>query len=68
MPIYDYKCEICGNIVEKTVNFNDPDPWCNHDILRAGQAQSLYPDPCPMKKIIGKTSFTLKGKWFKDGY
>lgn len=53
MPIYEYKCE-CGNIFEKRVDKMD-----NY---------AYYKEPCPKcnqlaTKIIGRTSFVLKGSW-----
>ena len=54
MPVYEYKCEECGKRIEKLSRFNEPPPTCCED---------------KMKKLVSRTSFTLKGDgWAKDGY
>jgi len=61
MPLYEYKCPKCGFRFEKLVQFSKMDE----------------PQPCPKekcdvkeaKKMISRTSFSLKGGgWASDGY
>ncbi len=58
MPIYEYRCEACGAVMEKIQSFSAPPP----DAC----------DSCgngPMHKLISQSSFVLKGGgWYKDGY
>lgn len=53
MPIFDYKCDKCGNIWEEfRKSQSDPDKCPN----------------CKSKKIerlISKSNFQLKGNWYK---
>lgn len=63
MPLYEFKCEKCGEIFERIQKFTDPLP---------GDCSFLKPD-CPekssVKKLISQTSFHLKGGgWYTDGY
>ncbi len=56
MPIYEFKCRECGDFVQKIQKHSDPFPVC---------------EACKkeMKKLISKTSFSLKGRgWAKDNY
>ena len=57
MPIYEYKCESCGNEFEELMKINAPAPPCpacgGEDVGR----------------LVSRTSFVLKGGgWYKDGY
>lgn len=57
MPIYEYQCEVCKEIVEAWQSFRDQPittcPSCNGI----------------MKKLISSSSFQLKGGgWYADGY
>ena len=57
MPIYEYECQACKNVIEKWQSLSDQPlntcPTC------AGT----------MKKIISQSSFQLKGGgWYADGY
>jgi predicted nucleic acid-binding Zn ribbon protein len=67
MPTYEYECE-AGHTLEIVQSIHDePLKICNEVIPFSG------PDfercEAPMKKLISKTSFVLKGDgWFKDGY
>jgi putative FmdB family regulatory protein len=55
MPIYEYECESCGQVLESIVSFSITEITCDC----GGTA----------KKIVSKSNFTLKGKgWAKDGY
>jgi putative FmdB family regulatory protein len=57
MPIYEYKCKSCKNIIEKLQKFNDkPLIICN---------KCKEPE---LIKIVSSTSFKLKGQgWFDSG-
>jgi putative FmdB family regulatory protein len=65
MPIYEYECEKCGERMEILQSLKD-------DVL-----EICPKEKCPkkrhgkgkLKKLISKTSFSLKGGgWAKDGY
>ena len=54
MPIYDYECQLCGEVTEVIQRHMDPPPKCCGRLT---------------KKKISKTSFSLKGDgWYKDHY
>jgi len=53
MPIYEYSCPKCGQIVEAIRKVDDPPPKCHG----------------AMKKLISKGSFILKGTgWYATDY
>lgn len=57
MPIYEYACQKCGDLLEIIQKFNDKPPAecskCNGEL----------------KKVISNTSFVLKGTgWYKTDY
>ncbi|MGE0172236.1 MAG: FmdB family zinc ribbon protein [Oligoflexales bacterium] len=58
MPIYEFACDSCKQVIEFTMKFSDPMPEkCSH--CNGG----------PLKKLISKTSFQLKGGgWYSHGY
>lgn len=57
MPIYEYECRKCGEVVEKIQKFSDP-PLRKH----AGCGGSLT-------KLISQSSFQLKGSgWYATDY
>lgn len=57
MPIYEYRCESCGNDFEKMVKLDAPLPACPS----CGAAQT--------RKLVSASSFHLKGGgWYKDHY
>lgn len=57
MPLYEYKCEECGNVLEVIQKFSD-DP-----IEKCPKCGGT------MSKLISNTSFVLKGGgWYADGY
>lgn len=65
MPIYVYKCRVCGRQFEKKLKMGAPNPRCdlpeNEDteLLCGGQTD----------KVPARTTFHLKGGgWYKDGY
>jgi putative FmdB family regulatory protein len=57
MPIYEYQCQACENIVEAWQSLSD-------------EPLSVCPECAgPMKKLISSSSFQLKGGgWYADGY
>jgi len=57
MPIYEYECQECRNVVEQWQSISDDPlstcPECSGE----------------MKKLISSSSFQLKGGgWYSDGY
>lgn len=60
MPLYEYKCEACGEVMEKLQSRSD----------------SPAPDTCPhcgakgtLARIVSNTSFQLKGSgWYVTDY
>lgn len=56
MPLYDFKCEVCGHEMEKQIKLYDKAPDCPS----CGRS---------MVKLMSATSFILKGSgWERDGY
>ena len=54
MPIYDYECQLCGEVTEAIQRHMDPPPKCCGKLT---------------KRKISRTSFSLKGDgWYKDHY
>lgn len=70
--IYEYKCEYCGKEIEIEQKINEKPPVCYHDANGAIMVSGDLDDPKgarPMKKLISKSSFVLKGgTWAKDNY
>jgi putative FmdB family regulatory protein len=57
MPLYEYRCDSCGNQFELRQKFSDP---------LASECPSCGG---PVQKLISQTGFSLKGDgWFGDGY
>ena len=57
MPVYEYECQACEEVIELWQSLSESPattcPTCNG----------------PVKKIISRSSFQLKGGgWFADGY
>ena len=62
MPIYEYKCEMCGYVTEVLASRDDAPPLC----ASTGSVERCEGDT---KKIISLNTFHLKGTgWYKDGY
>lgn len=58
MPIYEYRCEQCGHIMEVWAKMSDPPP------AECSQCRAASP-----QKIVSRTSFQLKGGgWYAQGY
>lgn len=58
MPIYEYKCSICGGIEERIESLNSPkEQDCLNCLTKT------------MLRQISKTGFSFGGDgWFLDGY
>ena len=57
MPIYEYKCSVCGHITEAWQKFSDA-PLDNCEVCGG-----------PAKKIISQNTFHLKGSgWYVTDY
>ena len=57
MPLYEYACQKCGQIIEVRQRFDAAPP--QHCEARGGGLQ----------KLISRTAFTLKGGgWYDQGY
>jgi len=66
MPIYEYKCQLCGFSFEVVQKVDDIAPNCKN-MLVSGSLEKLCDGKCD--KLISKSSFSLKGGgWYKDGY
>lgn len=56
MPLFDFKCKSCKHVKEYLVKNSDPAPFC---------------DQCghPTERLIGKSSFHLKGTgWYETDF
>jgi putative FmdB family regulatory protein len=57
MPIYEYKCDGCGAVLEALQNFSD------EPLTTCSRCQG------PLKKLISQSSFHLKGSgWYVTDY
>ena len=57
MPIYEYRCQSCGEVSEVMQKLNDPAPVCAH----CGSKET--------KRQMSQTSFVLKGTgWYATDY
>jgi len=63
MPLYEYKCPKCGTIIDKLQsNFEALTIICRKCVKE-------HNEQVEMKKILSRTSFSLKGDgWYKDHY
>ena len=58
MPIYNYKCDDCGQILQVNAKMSDPP---QKDCPECGASA--------LKKMVSKTGFRLKGGgWYDTGY
>lgn len=59
MPLFDFKCDVCGNTAEYLMRLGEPNPEV---CLNCGACDSMI-------KQLGRTTFQLKGDgWAKDLY
>ncbi|MBI3129848.1 MAG: zinc ribbon domain-containing protein [Acidobacteria bacterium] len=59
MPLYEYRCSVCGAKEEKIQSFSAP---AEHDCAQCGQAAG-------MTRQLSRTAFTLAGGgWYASGY
>ena len=57
MPLYEYRCTRCGEIIEVLQKVNDPPR------KRCSECSGK------LEKLVSRTSFQLKGGgWFAQGY
>lgn len=66
MPIYEYKCVVCGQVLEILVQHSDiASGKHNENDLVCAKSECAG----RMKRILSRTSFALKGGgWASDGY
>ena len=61
MPLYEYECKTCGEVMETFQHMNDE----HLTEMECPKCQTTR----PVKKIITGMHFTLIGRgWAKDGY
>ena len=66
MPIYEYKCQLCGLFFEIVQKVEEKPPTCDNVVV-SGSLERICGGKC--KKLVSKNSFALKGGgWYKDGY
>lgn len=59
MPLYEYRCEACGDREERLESFSAPE---SHACPECGAAEG-------MKRQLSSVSFALSGGgWYKQGY
>lgn len=59
MPLYEYRCSVCGAKEEKIQSFSAP---TEHDCAQCGQTVG-------MTRQLSRTAFTLAGGgWYASGY
>ncbi|MFZ5471885.1 MAG: FmdB family zinc ribbon protein [Myxococcota bacterium] len=59
MPIYEYSCQQCGNVVDVLQKVDDPPP---------PQCENCSA-PGTLTRVVSRTSFVLKGGgWYSDLY
>jgi putative FmdB family regulatory protein len=57
MPLYEYRCTKCGEVVEVLQKFSDP------PLKRCKSCRGK------VEKLVSRTAFHLKGGgWFNEGY
>lgn len=59
MPLYEYRCQVCGELEEKLQSFSDPTV---HDCPKCGSREG-------MQRQISTVAFNLTGGgWYAQGY
>ena len=73
MPIYEYKCEVCGHEFEEMLHFSERDvplnTPCPNRIFDRNQEPQCFDCDGKVHLKMSLGSFHLKGDgWAKDGY
>lgn len=71
MPMYEYQCESCGEIVEVRQAMSDAKlKTCAQVVKKAeGPTKACGSAKAKVNRLISGTSFVLKGSgWYRDGY
>jgi putative FmdB family regulatory protein len=59
MPLYEYRCQVCGEMEEKIQSYSAP---TEHDCPKCGSTKG-------MNRQISKVAFNLSGGgWYAQGY
>jgi len=63
MPIYEFKCPVCGDKTDKMQKYSDPAPACINGCVDAGG------DFVAMDRQMSVGSFELKGTgWYQTDF
>ena len=73
MPIYEYKCDVCGHEFEEMLHFSERDvplnTPCPNRIFDRNQEPQCFDCDGKVHLKMSLGSFHLKGGgWYKDGY
>ena len=73
MPIYEYKCDVCGHEFEEMLHFSERDvplnTPCPNRIFDRNQEPQCFDCDGKVHLKMSLGSFHLKGSgWYKDGY
>ena len=73
MPIYEYKCDVCGHEFEEMLHFSERDvplnTSCPNRIFDRNQEPQCFDCDGKVHLKMSLGSFHLKGSgWYKDGY
>ena len=73
MPIYEYKCDVCGHEFEEMFHFSERDvplnTPCPNRIFDRNQEPQCFDCDGKIHLKMSLGSFHLKGSgWYKDGY
>ena len=73
MPIYEYKCDVCGHEFEEMLHFSERDvplnTPCPNRIFDRNQEPQCFDCDGKIHLKMSLGSFHLKGGgWYKDGY
>ena len=73
MPIYEYKCDVCGHEFEEMLHFSEREvplnTSCPNRIFDRNQEPQCFDCDGKVHLKMSLGSFHLKGSgWYKDGY